>query len=92
MMEHVKTVPANTETVKELLSLALRTPADSLAPRLREYGRERLDAHYPSEQLYADLIRTYETVSALGLEEREDAVLDVMDFLTGWCAPDARLY
>jgi hypothetical protein len=26
-----------------------------------------------------------------GVEDREDAVLNVMDALTGWCHPDARL-
>ncbi len=92
MMERTKNLPANRRTVTQLLDLAAATPAAGLTPKLRRYARKRLDADYPSDQLYADFMGAYEAVSELGDEEREDAFLDVMDFLTGWCAPDARIY
>ena len=91
-MERTKNLPADGVTVKQMLILALETPADRLTPRLRQYARERLDAGYPSDQLYVDFLNAYEHISELDDEEREDSFLDVMDFLTGWCAPGARLY
>lgn len=91
-MERTRNLPANGSVVKEMLDLASATPAARLTPELRRFARARLDERYPSNQLYADLMRAYEEVSEHDDEEREDAFLDVMDFLTGWCAPDARLY
>ena len=92
MMERTRNLPPDVGVVKQMLDLARTTPAEKLTPKLRQYARERLDAHYPSDQLYADFMRAYEAMSEHDDEEREDAFLDVMDFLTGWCAPDARLY
>lgn len=91
-MERTKNLPTDQETVDEMLGLARATPADRLTPELRRYARGRLRANYPSDQLYVDFLGAYEGISALDDEEREDAFLDVMDFLTGWCAPDARIY
>ena len=91
-MERTKNLPANMHTVEQLLELAAATPAARLTPKLRQFARERLDARYPSDQLYADFMSAYEAIGEHDDEEREDAFLDVMDFLTGWCAPGARLY
>jgi hypothetical protein len=91
-MERTRNLPANGSVVKQMLDLASETPANRLTPKLRQFARARLDERYPSDQLYADFMRAYEVVSEYDDEEREDAFLDVMDFLTGWCAPDARLY
>lgn len=88
-MERTKNLPTNQETVDEMLGLARATPADRLAPELRRYARERLGADYPSDQLYVDLMDAYDQISDQDDEEREDAFLDAMDFLTGWCAPAA---
>lgn len=92
-MEKIRNLPANEETVETLRTMALATPADHLANTLRKYGHVLLASGYASEQLYVDLMRAYDEVAMLGgPEEREDALLDVMDFITGWCAPKARLY
>ena len=61
-------------------------------PRLRKYAREKLDAGYDNAQLYTDLRYLYHDVRGHGKEELEEAIADVMDFLTGVCGPDARLY
>lgn len=90
-MEYTKN-QSNLEVVKEVLFLALTTPPLRLVPELRKFARQRLDSGYANAQLYADLQYVYDIVSELEEEEREDAILDVMDFLTGWCAPKARLY
>lgn len=88
MMRHVQ----NPAMVEELLDLVRTAPANRLLPRLRKFVRDQLDAGYPNDQLYADLMGVYDRMSEREDEERGDAVLDVMDFLTGWCAPEARLY
>jgi hypothetical protein len=94
MMERTEHLSVNPGMVERLRDLATATPAAELAPILRDFVREQLDADYPSEQLYVDLIRAHQELSGSSEadEEREDALLDVMDFLTGWCAPGARLY
>lgn len=91
-MERIKNLPANSKSVKRMLSLARATPAHRLTPELRHYARARLDEGYSNAQLYVDFMEAYEKTSESDDEEREDAFLDVMDFLTGWCAPEARLY
>lgn len=93
-MERTEHSSANPIMVGRLRQLAKATPADELAPILRDFVREQLDADYPSEQLYVDLVRVHQELSSSSKagEAREDAFLDVMDFLTGWCAPSARLY
>lgn len=94
MIERLRDLLPNASTVEWMLNLvALSTSAAEIAPRLREYGRELLDADYPDEQLHVDLMRAYKAVDELGDEERGDAVLDAIDSLTGWwCPPGACLY
>jgi len=75
-----------------MLELLAATEPHRYLPRLRKYAREKLDEGYSNEQLYADLRYLYRDVSRHGDEELEEAVAAVMDLLTGWCAPDARLY
>ncbi len=84
---------ANKETVAEVLAMARQSSADDLAPMLRNYAQAMVGSDYPAAQLYADMMNAYTQMSDRGASEaQEDAVLDVMDYLTGWCAPDARIY
>jgi hypothetical protein len=92
MMERLKDTTANAQTVEQMFDLLMDTPPHRYMPRLRKYARERLDEDYSNEQLYADLRHLYRKVSGRDNEELEEAIADVMDFLTGCCAPDARLY
>jgi hypothetical protein len=91
-MARLRNTTADAQTVEEMLALLRETPPHRYLPRLRKYAREKLDAGYSNEQLYTDLRYLYRDVSERGNEELEEAITDVMDFLTGWCAPDARLY
>lgn len=91
-MERLRNTTANAQTVEEMRGLLRETPPHRYLPRLRKYAREKLGAGYPNGQLYTDLRYLYRDVSERGDEELEEAIADVMDFLTGWCAPDARLY
>jgi len=78
-------------TPQERLRTALRSPEPARAMRslVLELSREGRT----KEEIY-DLLEKF----VLGLRTRadyqesdEDAVLDVMDALTGWCHPDAQL-
>jgi hypothetical protein len=91
-VERLRNTTANAQTVEEMRRLLAATPPHRYLPRLRKYAREKLDAGYSNEQLYSDLRYLYRDVSERGNEDLEEAIADVMDFLTGWCAPAARLY
>ncbi len=91
-MERLRDTPASPRTVQQMSDMLMATPPERYLPRLRKYAREMLDAGYDNAQLYNDLRHLYWNVSGRGNEELEEAILDVMDFLTGWCAPGARLY
>ena len=92
MMERLRDTTANAQTVEYLLRLLVDTPPHRYMTRLRKHVRELLDEGYSNEQLYTDLRHLYRNASERGDEELEEAVADVMDLLTGVCAPDARLY
>ncbi|MGH2583768.1 MAG: hypothetical protein ACRDJE_02505 [Dehalococcoidia bacterium] len=63
-------------------------PTVSLTKAVRallSQGRQDRDA------IYSELEGLRVTIQAAGRESEEDAVLEVMDFLTGWCSPHARI-
>jgi hypothetical protein len=43
------------------------------------------------DAIYSELEGLRVALQAAGRESEEDAVLEVMDFLTGWCSPHARI-
>lgn len=93
IVEGLRNIPANRETVDEVLSMVRGIPADSLAPMLQNYALETVQRGYPTDQLYVDMLNAQMFVSRSGASEtQEDALLDVMDYLTGWCAPDSRIF
>ncbi len=60
--------------------------------QLREVVRGLLAEGHEYDALYAELQHyVVEELRAAGREDDEDVVLDVMDYLTGWCGPDAEL-
>jgi hypothetical protein len=76
-------------TFDESLERALRSPAPvlelrALAQRLLSEGQQQTALLDRFEAARADLRRA-------GRDADEDAVLDVMDFLVGWCSPHMRL-
>lgn len=77
-----------TEQIYEIIGSG--TPGELVRP-LRAFAREELDGGYPREAL----IKNFEHVRA-DLEDRDDEarendVLTVMDALSGYCPPAARL-
>jgi uncharacterized protein (DUF3084 family) len=57
---------------------------DAVAHDLQVAGTEREVVYQALDRLRLDLRRA-------GRETDEDAVMDVMDFVTGWCSPHRRL-
>jgi hypothetical protein len=55
--------------------------------QLGDYLQELLDEGISSEDLYEDLTE----IHTLLPEDEQEVMLDMMDALTGWCAPSARL-
>lgn len=83
------------DVAERIVSLALAEPGVNPTRTMlaiREYARELLDGGYPREELYEDFERSVEMVRRRSSdEEAEDPILDVMDFLVGWCSPGAKL-
>jgi hypothetical protein len=71
---------------------AYRTALDSEDPvaALRSSVADEL-RHHSRERVLNDLEELREALREQGQDEAEDVVLDVMDFLTGWCSPHERL-
>ncbi len=61
--------------------------ADQPLQRLREEVQSLLAKGYDRETLLAQLEGLRQRVRQEGRESDEDVILDVMDFLTGWCRP-----
>lgn len=58
---------------------------------LYDLSEELLKSGYPRETLLEDFKRLVLKLRAADRADLEDDVLEVLDVLTGWCAPNARL-
>lgn len=59
--------------------------------RLREEVQRLLSAGHDRETVLSQLESLRHTLQVAGRDADEDIVLDVMDYLTGWCSPDMQL-
>ena len=59
--------------------------------RLRDAVARELDGGADRDVVYRALDELRLDLRRSGEETEEDAVMDVMDFLTGWCSPHQRL-
>ncbi len=73
----------------EQLDAALR--ANQPAECLRELVERLLEQDYDRQKLAAGLESFRDRLRAEGGEGDEDIVLEVMDFLAGWCSPHMAL-
>lgn len=76
---------------EQLFELTQNTPTTRLMFSLRDYAQRLLATDYPREQLLEDFERVRAMLRERDEEEREDAVMEVMDFLYGWCSPHMKL-
>ena len=58
---------------------------------LRRLAQNLLDEGRSPEVVQAEFEQARQQLRDEGREDEEDAVMDVMDFLTGWCSPHVRL-
>ncbi len=58
---------------------------------LRDVVQRQLRAGRDRQALEAELQELRERLQVSGRDNDEDVVLDIMDCLVGWCAPQARL-
>lgn len=68
-----------------------RLAYESEAEALYDLSEDLLKSGYPREALLEDFKRLVLKLRAANRGDLEDDVLDVLDALTGWCAPNARL-
>lgn len=60
--------------------------------RLRAVVRQRLAGGQPRERIVEELTRLVHSLRAQQRpDEEEEPILDVLDMLSGWCAPGAAL-
>ncbi len=78
-------------TVRQLEEPARDAKPGELMFWVHDLSQQRLMAGQPREELLHDLEVFRGLLRDMGREDLEDDVLDVMDFVTGWCAPSARL-
>jgi hypothetical protein len=76
---------------QQLLELVHSIPPARLMFPLRDFAREKLHEGYPREQLLEDFEYVRAELREIDDEAREDAVMDVMDFLYGWSASHMKL-
>lgn len=58
---------------------------------LRRYADRELRAGTPRQQLLAEFEELRTELRSAGRDQDDDVVLDVMDFVAGWCSPHARM-
>lgn len=66
---------ASSDPVRELRSIIMHLNAEGLA----------------KDDILAHLERRRRELRAAGRDREEDAVMDVMDFVNGWCSPHMKL-
>jgi hypothetical protein len=74
-------------TAERRESMLIAVESSNGFENLRTLVKGYLDDGIPSDQILEDLSQ----IRALVPENVEESVLDVMDLLVGWCAPQFRL-
>jgi len=73
-----------------LRHLVYSTPEGEVADALQDQVERMVRAGRSRDALYEDLKRLALELRRVGRDDLEDAVMDVMDVLVGWCSPSAR--
>ena len=75
----------------ELHHLAYSVPAGEVADVLQDWVEHMIDLGVSRDTLYENLKILALDLRREGREDLEDEVLEVMDVLSGWCAPSAQI-
>ncbi len=73
----------------ELLEVALRS--DSPFEELRNSLKTMIDQGYERNKLVQELIDFALKLRAENREKDDDLILEMVDFLTGWCSPNMKI-
>ena len=76
-------------TVDRCIEQALRSP--DRVHELRNLAAQLLDEGRPPAAVLDECEKVRRQLRDAAREQDEDAVMDVMDFLTGWCSPQMKL-
>ena len=76
---------------QRLSELVTSTPPARLMFPLRDVARDALAQGYEKDALIEDFESVRAQLDEQGDEEREDAVMEVMEFLYGWCSPHMKV-
>lgn len=80
------------DIAERVADLAMAEPYERALLTIRGYAAGLLDTGYPRDALYGDFERARNVLRRRGAhEEAEDTVLDVMDFLAGFCSNHMKL-
>jgi hypothetical protein len=79
------------DLAERLFEIGNNTPPSRLMFPLWGLAKGALLAGYPKDDLIEDFEELRAQFEERGEEEREDAVLEVMDFLYGWGSPHMKL-
>lgn len=79
------------EVIEHIYELISSGEPGALVSLLRSLAREELASGYPREALLEDFERVRAELEERGDEALEDDVVTVMDALSGYCSPAARL-
>ena len=90
MMEYTTHHPHH-DVEQRLSELVTSTPPARLMFPLRDVARDALAQGYEKDALIEDFESVRARLDDQGDEEREDAVMEVMDFLYGWCSTHMKL-
>jgi hypothetical protein len=77
------------ELSKEAINISDRS--EKLFEYLWEGSKQLLDAGVPEDRVAATLEALYDTLGEHGRYDAQDDVVEVLNGLTGYCSPSARL-
>jgi hypothetical protein len=87
----VSTMGLGEDVRQQLLLLTQSMPAHQLVLPLRDFAKDLLASGYSHEAVWEVFESVRAELREEGAELREDAVMDVMDFIEGWSAPHMTL-
>ncbi len=69
-------------------ALLAKDPVEALSQNVREMKANGLS----QQEVYDIFNELLQSPRVRENEQQEDAIRDVMDFIAGWCSPEARLF
>lgn len=78
------------DTTRAQLTAAVKSNEPVAA--LAQIAREMKAAGKSQREVYDIFVELLELVQIDGVEQEDNAVRDVLDFIVGWCSPSAHIF